>query len=103
MRESCDLHCVRGSEELWVEVKGTTGALGKVLLTRNEVHFARQRYPSTALVVVHGIELVVHGELSEARGGHPTLEHPWYPSEDRLSATQFEYTLGSAAAVSLLD
>jgi hypothetical protein len=47
--ESYDLHCVKGNQELRVEVKGTTSDGREVLLTPNEVSHAREAYPQVAL------------------------------------------------------
>ncbi len=91
--ESCDLLCKRGVDELWVEVKGTTGGASKVLVTRNEVMFAREHHPHTALCVVHEIQLGTDPDHPEAAGGAISVERPWHPSDERLSATQFEYVL----------
>ena len=96
--ESCDLLCERGTDQLWVEVKGTTGGAGKVLVTRNEVVLARERYPNTALCVVHGIHLSTDSDSPKAAGGAIIVERPWYPAEERLSATQFEYAVSPADA-----
>src|SRR5262249_29632608 len=46
-----DLHCTRGHEVLYVEVKGTTTNGEEVLLTPNEVDFARQNAARMVLFV----------------------------------------------------
>ena len=96
--EPCDLLCKRGVDQLWVEVKGTTSRPGKVLLTRNEVHFAREHHPNTALCVVHGISLSADSEDPKATGGAVLVERPWHPADERLVATQFEYVVSPSAA-----
>lgn len=52
---SFDLFCKRGSEELRIEVKGTTTAGDSIILTRNEVKEAAE--PGYVLFVVSEIEL----------------------------------------------
>jgi hypothetical protein len=91
--QPCDLLCKRGTDQLWVEVKGTTGGVGKVLVTGNEVVFAREHHPSTALCVIHGITLTLSAapEHPNATGGVISVERPWNPADERLTATQFEY------------
>lgn len=87
----CDLLCTRDSRQLWVEVKGTSGSPGRVMVTRNEVLLARTQHPHTALIVVHGIRIEYDGGVPRAVGGGIFIERPWSPSEERLRATQFEY------------
>jgi len=96
--EPCDLLCKRGADQLWVEVKGTTGGVGKVLVTRNEVIFAREHHPETALCVVHGIHLSADPEIPKATGGEILVERPWCPAAERLIATQFEYVVSPSDA-----
>jgi hypothetical protein len=96
--EPCDLLCQRGSDQLWVEVKGTTGRAGKVIVTRNEVIFAREHHPDTALCVVHGIHLSADPEDPKATGGSILVERPWHPADERLIATQFEYVVSPSDA-----
>jgi len=48
--------CMRGAEELHVEVKGTTGVSATaVILTRDEVIAARSAPEAAVLALVHGI------------------------------------------------
>lgn len=96
--EPCDLLCKRGADQLWVEVKGTIGRAGKVLVTRNEVIFARKHHPDTALCVVHGIHLSADPEDPKATGGAILVERPWSPADERLIATQFEYVVSPSDA-----
>jgi Domain of unknown function (DUF3883) len=78
INHSYDLFCQRGGKKLHVEVKGTTGDGSAVLLTPNEVEFARNAFPEMALLIVHGVELAIdeHGE-PKASGGEIELEVPW--------------------------
>lgn len=86
---SYDLLCERSGEpDLRVEVKGTTGAGAKVILTANEVESAREH--RTALVVVSGIELTKRGGRRVAKGGNLECFLPWRPRERDLRATQYE-------------
>lgn len=89
--DSCDFRAQRGGEDWAIEVKGTTGGLISVLLTRNEVTLHRTCHPRNALLVVHGIQLL-EGETSP-RGGELTAFSPWQVEEDRLNALAFEYRL----------
>ena len=90
--ESYDLKCRRGSEELHVEVKGTTSAGEVVLLTRNEVEHAKA-FAHVALFVLAGIVVVrsVDGQAIGADGGMPMLYDPWALDESRLQAVGYQY------------
>ncbi len=86
---SYDLLCERSGEpDLRVEVKGTTGAGAKVILTANEVESAREH--RTALVVVSDIELTKRGGRRVAKGGNLECFLPWKPRKQDLRATQYE-------------
>ena len=88
--ESYDLRCDRGGDELHVEVKGTTSAGERILLTRNEVGHAREWYPHVALVVVSGIELTERDGLRVAVGGRARLINPWELLETALEPISYE-------------
>ena len=75
--ESYDLLCKRGDAELRVEVKGTTGDGRSILVTRNEVANARERYPHVALVVVYDIDLDRRAQPPTASGGTVLVFDPW--------------------------
>ncbi|HEY0390777.1 MAG TPA: DUF3883 domain-containing protein [Solirubrobacterales bacterium] len=87
-----DLLCKRGKDILHVEVKGTTTDGAAVLLTPNEVEFARSAFPSMALLIVHGIELLTGGDQPLAKGGSIEFVSPWeIESDGKLKPTGFFY------------
>jgi hypothetical protein len=90
-RDSCDFRARLHGEDWVIEVKGTTGGLGSVLLTRNEVALHRASHPRNALLVVHGIVLSPEG--TSASGGELAVFSPWMLDPDRLSPVCFEYRL----------
>lgn len=91
---SYDLHCSSvEEEELYVEVKGTTGPLSSIPLTASEVALARSLHPATALFVVHDITLGGSPEEPVAAGGHVHSVRPWRPDDERLVPTAFSYGL----------
>lgn len=91
---SYDLRCSTSDDQrLYVEVKGTTGPLGAVVLTANEVALARSLYPATALFVVHRIELEGGSDDPIAVGGEVFTARPWTPVEERLIPTVYRYSL----------
>jgi hypothetical protein len=91
-KESCDFRARRSGEEWVIEVKGTTGGPGSVLLTANEVALHRSRHPYNVLLIAHGIILSDDG--TQVRGGELVAYSPWVLDEERLSPVCYEYRLG---------
>jgi hypothetical protein len=92
---SYDLLCTRvDAPDLHVEVKGTTSSGAEIIITPNELHHARERYPDVALCVVAGIELV-GGASSQprAQGGQLIRFDPWQVDDGTLMSLGFVYTL----------
>lgn len=52
-----DFLATKENQELSVEVKGSTGPLTAILLTKNEVHHQKTAFPNNMLVIVDSIEL----------------------------------------------
>lgn len=90
-RDSCDYRASRSGEDWVVEVKGTTGGPGSILLTANEVALHRHQHPRNALIVVHGIQL--GPEPGQVSGGQLRVSSPWQVEDERLKAVCFEYRL----------
>jgi Domain of unknown function (DUF3883) len=88
-----DVTAARGTEELHIEVKGTTTECVAVELTSGEVDQAAA-HDETVLVVVDQIRV----NLSDA--GMPTTSdgrvrvwHGWTPEQEHLTVTRYRYTL----------
>ena len=93
--ESYDLRCTRGTEELHVEVKGTTGIGESVILTRNELLHALEWHPNVDLFVV--TEICVEGRESDhpiASGGIAHVCRKWRPAEEALTPVGYDYATG---------
>jgi hypothetical protein len=90
-RDCCDFRARLGNEEWVIEVKGTTGGPGTVLLTPNEVELHKGSHPRNVLLVVHGITLTHSG--TRASGGDLLEFSPWMLDEQRLKAVGYEYRL----------
>jgi len=86
-----DLLCRKGRTVLYVEVKGTQGLGQSVLLTRNEVLFARKNWPSMALYIVSGINVYGPKGKRRARGGTGRPIAPWAIDEGYLTPRNYEY------------
>jgi hypothetical protein len=89
-----DFECTRGSEELIVEVKGTTSTGEQIVVTRNEVAIQRARHPNNALIVVHSINLTGSSVDPKVVGGELLMWCPWAIEESRLSPLAFQYRVG---------
>ncbi len=88
-----DLRCTRDDELLFVEVKGTQGDGGEILLTPNEVAFARKHRESMALFVLHSVGVSMDGKGPKASGGVVRILHPWNPDEGVLTPVGFTCAL----------
>ena len=89
---SYDLHAIGPTGRLHVEVKGTTGAGAKVILTRNEVAFQKSCFPENALLIVSNIEISFEGEIRTS-GGKITFISPWKIDDSDLVPISFEYSV----------
>ena len=92
-RRILDLVCNRKSRELHVEVKGTTGYGDEILLTRNEVRHALERYPHVSLFVLTEIALKKKAGRPVATGGTPRVFDPWRLARNRLEPRVYSLTL----------
>jgi hypothetical protein len=93
--DCCDFRAQKHGEDWVVEVKGTTGGPGSILLTRNEVVLHRQAHPRNLLLIVHGIELDV--VTTRVSGGELLAVSPWQLEEERLSPICYEYRFGHSS------
>lgn len=87
-----DLELRRGSRTVRVEVKGLSGGLGPVVLTRGEVKNARN-FGHVMLIVVHGIELETGENETKAKGGEVAVWDRWTVDDDDLEPLAYEYRL----------
>ncbi|MGV8885442.1 MAG: MrcB family domain-containing protein [Microbacteriaceae bacterium] len=94
--QSYDLDANRGSDRLYVEVKGTTSPGIEVVLTRNEVALHLEKHPMNMLAVVSGIHLDNSGLIPVARGGDLRLISPWLIEEASLAPLSYAYTIPPA-------
>jgi hypothetical protein len=90
--EPYDLLCTRRDEELFVEVKGTTGGGESVSVTRNEVRHVEEHPTTSVLFCLHSIN-VTRGEPPKCSGGQTRILWPWDLSKGKLHAISYEYVL----------
>jgi hypothetical protein len=87
--ESCDFKATKDGVDWLIEVKGTTSTSpDEFLLTAAELKLHRDRKGTTALAIVHGIQLARKPAIS-ASGGHLSLEAPWDPDSWAFDPTAF--------------
>lgn len=91
--DSCDFRARRDGEEWVIEVKGTTGGLGNILLTRNEISLHRVSHPRNALLVVHDITLTGADTNPSVQGGELTAFSPWLIEDERMIPIAYQYKL----------
>lgn len=96
-----DLECTKGPECLHVEVKGTTGSLSTVLLTKNEVAHANEH--ETELFILANIVAEIadadpQNKICVCSGGDWYLYESWVPDASALTATTFVYEVPKTAS-----
>lgn len=89
--EPFDLRCTRRREVLYVEVKGTQTDGNEVILTKNEVHLARQNEDKMVLFILHSIDASKFGNGGTLTGGTRSLIRPWIVDEGVLTPMSFKY------------
>lgn len=91
---SYDFECRRNDDELRVEVKGTRGGSGEILVTANEVQHARE-HGAVALAIVSAIA-VHRGSDGKpiADGGQLTWHRPWSVDQGKLVPLAYSWSAG---------
>ena len=89
---SYDLHCSKDTDQLHVEVKGTTGGGDSVILTAGEVNFAKAHPKQMELYVLSDIDLSGKKDHRKPSGGTARRMKSWQPVQG-LKPTQYRYTL----------
>ncbi|QDE91904.1 hypothetical protein BHS06_24575 [Myxococcus xanthus] len=84
-----DLLCTRAGATLYVEVKGTQTDGAEVLLTPNEVAFAREHRETMALFVLHSVSIESVEGTVQASGGTVRILQPWDPDGGELLPVGF--------------
>ncbi|MCW6004614.1 DUF3883 domain-containing protein [Micromonospora sp. CPCC 205371] len=75
-----------------VEVKGTIGRLGPILVTAGEVRAARDGGVRTVLAIVHDLELTLRTDGTwKVHGGRLWSDEHWLPADEALQPTQYRY------------
>lgn len=94
-RNNCfDFLCRRKGQQVYVEVKGSTGNGDRIILTRAEVEFAQKNRNSMMLIVVSDIQVsqVTEGGVV-ASGRTATVYRAWSPDERSLQPVSYTCVL----------
>ena len=86
-----DYLCSKTKEVIEVEVKGTTGNLDKVIITRNELNNALNSMNRTDLFIVHSINFEITQEKVKGVNGMTHLVRHWKPKKQDLEPLTFNY------------
>ena len=84
-----DLKCTKGSEVIFVEVKGTQSNGAEVLLTVGEVKHAQKHPNQSALFILHSVVVTEDG----VRGGDTIVRKRWNPRDQNLAPLTYRYTV----------
>lgn len=86
-----DFLATRHEEVLHIEVKGTTGERGDIVLTKNEVSLHLGQYPDNGLIIVDRIRLIGDGEMVDATDGNLSIAIPWKIEDSELQPISYRY------------
>ncbi|MBF4161598.1 DUF3883 domain-containing protein [Nocardioides acrostichi] len=84
-----DAKATKGGDVLYLEAKGTTTAGERVIVTRNEVAFAREHPGECVMGIVSGITLNAAGDVDPASG--ELRLYAWEPDDDDLVPLSFDF------------
>jgi hypothetical protein len=89
-----DLRCLRNSEEVRVEVKGTRSNGESVIVTVGEVEHARKASCRVDFVLVTGITVIAEPKGGVIADGGDIACHikDWKPAEGDLTPTEYRYS-----------
>lgn len=89
--KSYDLECTKDSQNYFVEVKGSTLTIDKIILTFNEVRFAEKHSRFMKLFILHSIKLSKIKNIYHAKGGVRQIIDDWEIDKKRLKPIQYLY------------
>ena len=85
-----DARAIKGDEVRYLEAKGTTTDGISVIVTRNEVSWARSHPGECVMGIWSGMNLDAEGNLLADIGEFRLLD--WSPDDDELDASQYDWT-----------
>lgn len=91
-----DLECRKNSKKIFVEVKGSILPVDKIILTFNEVEFAKKNKGKMNLFLLHSIKLAKNKKKYKAVGGKEHIINNWNIESKNLKPIQYLYKLNDA-------
>ncbi|HWW13207.1 MAG TPA: DUF3883 domain-containing protein [Candidatus Dormibacteraeota bacterium] len=88
-----DLLCTRDDHQVFVEVKGTQTSGEEVLLTPNEVRFARENKIEMVLFIVHSVSVDKNADPPHVYGGNIRVFEPWDIDNGELEALGYTFKI----------
>jgi hypothetical protein len=85
-----DFYCSKDKDVLFVEVKGTQTLGEQIILTRNEVQFAKKNKDNMVLYVLSQVKT---NKDESATGGIENIIMPWKIIDDNLCVISYNYVL----------
>ncbi|GAB3488268.1 protein NO VEIN domain-containing protein [Flexivirga lutea] len=84
-----DAKATKGGDVIYLEAEGTTTAGERVIVTRNEVAFAREHPGECVIGIVAGIRLDSDGNVDGASG--ELRLYAWEPDDDDLVPLEYDF------------
>lgn len=84
-----DARAIKGDEVRYLEAKGTTSSGASVIVTRNEVEWARSHVGECVMGIWSGIGLDDNGRVLSESGDFRLFD--WNPSPEELDALQYDW------------
>lgn len=88
-----DYEARKGAAVYWVEVKGTTTSGDAIILTPNEVAWARKHRRRMVLFIVRQIRVKGRGKRLRSQGGTDHVIWPWSVKTRNLEPLSYSYRL----------
>lgn len=93
-----DAIAISGSQTLYLEAKGTTTDGATVIVTRNEVAWARRHPGQCVMGIWSGMRFDTRGNIHPRIGRREIFD--WQPDEDELSAIDYDWTVPAHKRIS---
>jgi hypothetical protein len=92
-----DARAIKGDAVRYLEAKGTTTAGASVIVTRNEVEWARSHAGECVMGIWSGIDFHADGEVDRGSGEFRLFD--WDPDSSELDPVQYDWTPNPAKAL----
>lgn len=90
-----DARATKGDFVLYLEAKGTTRTANTVMVTRNEVSWAREHPGQCVMGIWSEMRFTDNGDVDQASGRFKLIE--WLPEDDDLDPISYDWSTARAA------